>query len=160
MNMEAYPINASSREHNSTYEIAQSITVEKGSGWKAIRLPEVERLKGKCIMGLYVMRQSDGAKKKTNKEGTPLLATDAAVNTYLTLKKNGYPVLEESPLEPFLHDYSMGPGKYKQIILPEGVDMKESNIEIDSSCLEEDTEVLVIHYVYIDDKDCKHIKPC
>ena len=156
-----YPIDHSSREYNSTNEIAQQITIEQGAGWTQVKLPEVERLKDKFILGAYVLKQTAAAKKKFYPNGHQLLAAEAVENAYLTLRKDGAPILDKTPLEQFLFDPSMQPpGTYKQLIRPGCFDMKESWIDINMDCLEAATEDLVIHWVFIDNKTCDNVKPC
>lgn len=157
--MKGIPINVGGREYPICYHIAQRITLHQGSGWQTKNLPEIERLKGKQIIGAFVLRQSDGTKKKFWVNGNQLLATEAAQNAYLTYKKKGCPLTEKIPVEQLLYDSNDGPGKYAQVI-HSAVDMKESVLHFESSCLAQAQEDLVIHYIYIDDQNCEYIKPC
>lgn len=149
------------REHEHTMEHPLYLTIEKGQGMVTLNLPETPELENKWLLGLYIIRQWDGTKPlKSRKNKNALLSVDALANAWLKLVDDkGCPIIKDKPLITLSLDIkTCCAGKYVQIVAPNSFKFQSSELWIDTECLVEDKEDLVIHFVFMDQKKCpQHI---
>lgn len=150
------------RGNEITSELSVPITIEQGTeNRKEISLPEINDLKGKTIMGAYIIRQWDKTDKLTAKTSrNPLLSVEALGNAWITLMgEGGCPVIRNKPLitlsvDILQNDYL----EYPKLLKGNGYVYDSSTICIDTSKLVEAKEDLVIHFIYLDPEKCKEQK--
>jgi len=144
-------------EYGVEYKITKDTTATKPV--KIVLGKQLKRLEGKLVIGMYVMKQV-GTKPMTSPSGCPLLSNDAMANAFLTIPDydGGSKLFDKSPLAHFAVDWCQGTGQYKQVLIPNFTTcFQDAELWINTSCLTEDEESLMIYFVYHDPKACKQI---